>query len=358
MEELQARHRKELRDLQARITQKKKSATKKTRRGINDECERWAREIKERHEEEVRQLRGETETETETETDGATTTQDEGEGVTEGEGEEGKTSAEADAATTTGTIDDTVQDLAPKMQRLDVAGSSTTSPANGTSNDRSPVKRKPNRQKARLARRAADRAAEAEQAAAEASQMPDHRAAERQAMAAARARLALRETDIRPDGHCLYSAVAHGLAGAGVPLSLSSTVAAPTQSPSPSLQLQDGYKLVRAATADYLASRADEFAPFVEEPMAEYVRKVRETAEWGGQVELMAIARAFGVRVNVLRGDGSVEKLEPPAPAAAGSETQTPAQESTRGGGREIWLAYYQHSFGLGEHYNALQKMT
>src|ERR1700760_478752 len=53
MEELQARHRKEQRDLQSRITQKKKQASKKTRKGVNEECENLEAELKERQRAEV-----------------------------------------------------------------------------------------------------------------------------------------------------------------------------------------------------------------------------------------------------------------------------------------------------------------
>ena len=58
MEELQARHRKEQRDLQSQIAQKKKSASKKTRKGVNDECARLERELADRQELEVAELAG------------------------------------------------------------------------------------------------------------------------------------------------------------------------------------------------------------------------------------------------------------------------------------------------------------
>ena len=49
--------------------------------------------------------------------------------------------------------------------------------------------------------------------------MPDARARERAAMlAAAGARLGLREREVRADGHCLYAAVADQLQARGVPL--------------------------------------------------------------------------------------------------------------------------------------------
>jgi OTU domain-containing protein 6 len=60
VEALHARHRKEQRDLVARTTQKKKSATKKTRKGVTDECDRLEQELKERQAQEVAALSGET----------------------------------------------------------------------------------------------------------------------------------------------------------------------------------------------------------------------------------------------------------------------------------------------------------
>ncbi|KAK0246607.1 OTU protein, partial [Friedmanniomyces endolithicus] len=59
MEDLQARHRKEQRDLQSRVTQKKKRASKKTRKGVNDECEKLEAELKEKHAAEIALLSGE-----------------------------------------------------------------------------------------------------------------------------------------------------------------------------------------------------------------------------------------------------------------------------------------------------------
>jgi len=70
------------------------------------------------------------------------------------------------------------------------------------------------------------------------------------------------------------------------------------------------------------------------------VGKIKDTAEWGGQLELQAIARAFAVQVNVLQADGRVEKIE----------SETGSKDDP------VWLAYYRHSFGLGAHYNALKK--
>lgn len=319
MEELQAKHRKEQRDLQARITQKKKNATKKTRKGVNDECDRLQQELKAQQELEIAQLNG-------------------------------------DIAPPTENLDsltlDDAQETTPVIT-TDVGESTekpTLAPAPTQGDNETGRSKKPNRQKARLARREAERVAQAEIAAEEAAKQTDHRGNEKEVMEAAFKRLGLQEVEINPDGHCLYSAIAHQLDNLGLglkpdparivlqPSTLSrvDTVSSPKH---------DGYRAVRAVTADYITEHQDDFVPFMEDPLDEYVKKIRLTAEWGGQLELQAIARAYNVEINVLQGDGRVEKIE------SGSE---PDDDQVK----RIWLAYYRHTYGLGEHYNALAQKT
>ncbi|RMZ82285.1 hypothetical protein DV738_g1877, partial [Chaetothyriales sp. CBS 135597] len=261
MEELVARHKKEQRELQGRITQKKKNATKKTRKGVNDECERLERELKERQQAEINALAPPPDLEAEVE-----------DSVVEEEKE------------------------------------------------------------ARLLRRTAEQEAQAAAAEEEAANLPNLREQETSAMAREMAKRGLTETFIQPDGHCLYAACAHGM---------DPTIRSRAGPPSPSSQ--PPYQDVRLAVADFIANHADDFAPFLEEPVESYVKKIRDTAEWGGHLELQAIARSYNVRISILQADGRVQTFE----------------SDHQGGGDkldEIWLAYYRHSFGLGEHYNALSK--
>ena len=130
MEELQAKHRKELKDLQALVTQRKKSASKKTRKGVNDECAKLEAELKERQEQEVAELNGDVPVESRddvdaTETDGDTTD-----------------------AVTNGVASLSVNGSAAPQQNGKIEGGGG---GGGGS-------KKPNRQKARLARRAASHA--------------------------------------------------------------------------------------------------------------------------------------------------------------------------------------------------------
>jgi OTU domain-containing protein 6 len=295
MEETLARHRKEKRDLQARITQKKKNATKKTRKGVTEECERLERELAETHQAELGKSQP-----------------DGGHQLVEEVAElvitvpEDKVNGETQPGTA-----DTKSEAAPDSMSADQHRT-----------------RKPNRQRARLARRAAEQEAQVAAAEEEAENMPDQREQELAAMKAQMEKLGLSEIQIQPDGHCLFSACAHSL-----PPDL--------LAPQASEVKQQPYQKVRQAAADFMAEHPDDFEAFMEESLASYARKIRDTAEWGGQLELQAISRSYKVGINVLRANGQIEKI---SPGLDGDERQDP-----------IWLAYYQHSFGLGEHYNALR---
>jgi OTU domain-containing protein 6 len=311
MEDLLARHRADRRDLQNKITSKKKNATKKTRKGVNDECENLERELKERHQTEINELDGTSLV------DGAAALDLNGSQDTKEVLPEDRDSA--DNGTANAKHDQ--PDNPNKQVRFNAT---TTDDASPTTNGEQTPAKKPSRQKARLARRAAEQASLAATAAEEAANLPDQRAQELSAMKDQQTKLGLVELFIRPDGHCLYSAIAHSL-------------------PAEAGAEKVGYQGVRLRTSKFIESHPDDFSAFLEEPLDVYVRKIRDTAEWGGQIELQAIARAYGVTIKVLQADGRIEEFE------SGAEGPADAAE-------EVWLAYYKHSFGLGEHYNALKK--
>lgn len=320
MEVLLARHAKETRDLESRTTQKKKNASKKTRKGVNDECDRLERELQERHANERAELNGEL--------------------------------IPSDPLNDTLHEDDIPAGPTPSqptsidgVSTPDPTASVTSSLAHTTLDNASPTAasqpRKRNRQKERLARRAAERDEAAAQAAEEAALMPDLRGRERDVILVEARRRGLAEREVRADGHCLYAAIADQLGERGLHPRVEILGGARDEGAAEGKVA--GYRAVRRVAGEYIERNKDDFEPFLEEPLAEYVRKVKDTGEWGGHLELMALAKAYEVTINVVQGDGRVEKIESGQPKENGAE-------------KAIWLAYYRHGFGLGEHYNSLRK--
>lgn len=312
LEALQARHRKEQRDLVSQVTQKKKQASKKTRKGVNDECERLERELKERQERELASLNGE---------------------VAEAE----DPLSEDDQVDDKAEIEENVTNLTlngttPQSKESSVNGDAEDTNAGGR-------KKKPNRAKARLARRAAEQSAIVAEAEREAANAPNPRELERERMATQLERRKLALHEIRADGHCLYAAVADQLKTRELGLAPKIPVTIVGEENGD----VGGYKKVRYAAADWIQAHGDDFAGFMEDPLPEHVRKIRETGEWGGHLELLALARTYGARICVLHSDGQVDKIQP--------EGEDEAKDL-----EEIWLGYYKHSHGLGEHYNSLRK--
>lgn len=326
VEQMQARHRKEAKDLQGRVTSKKKNATKKTRKGVNDECAEMERKMKERQAEELEALVG----------DGG---QNDDNNTPEDDDEEDgqKETAQSELAAKMRAMG--VSELAAKPpQQPSKPPDESSSGNNGAAvGGGAGAGKKRNRQKERLARRAAEQEAAAEAAEQEAAGMTDHRGVERERMGAEFARHGLEEHEIRPDGHCLFSAVADQLGQAGVPVVPSGVEAGEGEQP--------GYKTVRRAAAGYIEAHGDDFAGFLEEDLGSYVRKIRDTAEWGGQLELLALASVYGVEVCVVQ-DGRTEVIQP----NGGGEVKDGEER------KKIWLAYYRHGYGLGEHYNSLRR--
>jgi OTU domain-containing protein 6 len=299
-EEMQSRHRKEKKDLESRVMQKKKGSSKKTRKGVNSECDELERQLQERQEQERATILGESAPDTDN--------------VPE--------------------LDEPTNDGPPSLNSNGVNGitesldentmSSATPPEDGQ-----PKKR--NRQKERLARRAAEQEAAIEAAKKEAANQPDQKAVERDLMLKEFKTKGLVEKSIRPDGHCLFSAVADQLSQVGIPLGAESDT---------ELKEDQRYKVVRKAAARYIEGHPDDFAAWLDEPLPQYVEKIRDTAEWGGHLELLALAKTYNVEICVLQ-DGGPQTIEPGLEGASKPE--------------KIWLAYYHHGFGLGEHYNSLR---
>ncbi|KAJ4265664.1 OTU protein [Fusarium torreyae] len=289
LDQVQTRHRRELKDLQGRITGKKKNATKKTRKGVNDECAEMERQLREKQAAEIAALNP---IEDQNEEDDAAP-------------EVGDQPEEDKLAAETGKL----KVSEPEEQQQQQPG------------------KKRNRQKERMARRAAEQEAAAQRAEEEASNMTNYRAKESEYMKTTFEKHGLVEKDIAPDGHCLFSAVADQLGQNNIPLGSEE-------------QKEPAYKTIRRVASSYMLEHGDDFVPFLEEDLEGYARKMRDTAEWGGQLELMALARQYKAEIRVVQ-DGRMERI---------------GEEEGAESGKTLWLAYYRHGYGLGEHYNSLRK--
>lgn len=298
LEEMQSRHRKEQKDLQSRITQKKKSATKKTRKGVNSECEELERQLQEKQRQEI-----------------AAQDRDRVPDIDDVSELDEHTNAEPET--------DGVNGVAESLEKTTISET--------PSEDGQPKKR--NRAKERLARRAVEQEAAIEAAKIEAANQPDPKAIEHANLQKEFRTHSLQEKLIRPDGHCLFSAVADQLQQIGIPLGAESDA-----------ELKEGerYKAVRKAASRYIEGHPDDFVAWLDEPLDQYVEKIRNTAEWGGHLELLALAKTYNVEIHVVQ-DGGAQTIEP---------------GEGKGRPEKIWLAYYRYGFGLGEHYNSLRKAT
>ncbi len=108
---------------------------------------------------------------------------------------------------------------------------------------------------------------------------------------------------------------------------------------------------LRQAAADFIRQHPDDFVPFLmdeefesddlEAELLKYCEKVSETAAWGGQVELGALARALQRQIKVY---------------AVGMPEVTLGDEFSSQGVLEV--CYLRHAFGLGEHYNSVEALV
>mgnify|MGYP001241065001 CR=1 FL=1 len=100
-------------------------------------------------------------------------------------------------------------------------------------------------------------------------------------------------------------------------------------------QSDSTYTEVRKTCAAFMEAHESDFAPFIEdESFGDHCAKVRSSAEWGGQPELLVLARALGRPIVVYSRDS--------APLRMGESD-----------GEELVVTYHRDYYALGEHYNS-----
>lgn len=137
--------------------------------------------------------------------------------------------------------------------------------------------------------------------------------------------------EIASDGHCMYRAVEDQLGRRALP------------------GLVLSLKELRSRTAEHMRAHADDFLPFLThattgdmysaEDFEKYCNEVDHTSAWGGQLELRALTEVLKLPIEVIQADVSDIKI--------GEEYDS----------APITLVYMRHAFGLGEHYNSVERL-
>ncbi|XP_045116148.1 deubiquitinase OTUD6B-like isoform X2 [Portunus trituberculatus] len=253
-EELAARHRKEKKELQAKVQQMKKMVNKdkKKKKEVLEEITQLEKDLKQRHAEELALLKASEETVTDVGSEVAVLS------LEEEEEEEG------------------VQD------------NEASSP---------PQEGKPTEKKVSKAEKRRKKKAEAnrEREARIKEEMANNKNCARN-VEAEKLKELLRERqlkmhEIEPDGNCMYAAIAHQAGN-------NTTV--------PGLRAQAG---------QFIRSNFSDFAPFITDPktgemltpeqFSEYCDLIVKTPAWGGQPELRALSQVLHRRIEVLQAEGS-----------------------------------------------------
>ncbi|KAJ3266146.1 OTU domain-containing protein 6A [Chytriomyces hyalinus] len=259
IEELHARHRKETKELQGRITGMKKAASsdKKKKKELPELIAGLEADMKARHAQELADFVAQS-----------------------------VNSQEKDA--TADTEDCSVNE--PDEQSSS-AQATVPSPALQT--------KKPNRQQQRKAKKAANFEEQRRLAEIEAADTVDVKAEEDEAIQKMIGAMSLSVKQITADGHCLYSAVADQL----------------------SLVTQTdllGYSHFRRLAAQTMRSNPDEFLPFLvnesgdmmdEDEYEKYCKDVESSATWGGQLEIKAMSLALKREIHVIQMGNPVLKI-------------------------------------------------
>lgn len=282
-EQLAKQHRKEKKDLQAKIQSMKNAIPKndkKRRKQLTEEIAKIEADLSQKHKEELRQLKSNANTKVEEVLNGVETMKVEG-----AEEEEGEV----------------------KQPRVTKA------------------------QKRRDKKAAQEKERESRIAEAEVQNLQGVRHQEGLKLAQKLAQQQLQIKEISSDGHCMYRAIEDQLAQLSQPGVIMSM------------------KELRSRTAEHMRSHADDFLPFLTNPntgdmyttdeFEKYCSDVEHTAAWGGQLELRALTQVLRLPVEVIQADSPTIKI--------GEEFDS----------KPITLVYMRHAYGLGEHYNSVERL-
>lgn len=284
-DEIIARHKKEQKDLIATITGLKKQATKKTRKNVMNKCVEMQSDLDKRQQDELSQLDGE--------------------------------------------VEQREQDITPEelLAQLNISENSTKVAEAVIQAAPQMGKPKRNRQKERMERKKQEIEKIKAEAQKEANDTIDYRKIEQESMDKILALNNLVLNEIKPDGHCLFASIQDQLSCRhGISIEI---------------------KELRARAADHIQENSDQFIPFLfDETTGElhdldlYLENLRNTAMWGSDMEILALAKEFDCPISIYMAGSSTVRI------------------NEDGQNQELKIGFYKNSYALGEHYNSLRDST
>lgn len=154
-----------------------------------------------------------------------------------------------------------------------------------------------------------------EQIESEVANKIDYKQIEMDALAPILAQKRMKVHAIPADGNCLFNAIIH------------------------QLKLVDYQKVhtcqsLRNIAVECIQEKKSEYSPFILEDFDEYCMKMKDTAAWGGQLEIQCLSDALGIKITIYQANS--------VPMEIGDYS------------KNINIAYFRKAYGLGEHYDSL----
>lgn len=292
-EQILERHKKERKDLQNQIMSLKKQSNKKQRKSVNDQCRDLEIQLDQKHQQEL-QLRD-----------------------IENRTCDTKFIASNNHETETMSQLGEKQVFEPKKRR--------------------------NRQKERIAKREAEIARIKQEAQIEADSQPDLKKIEQSSLDHICQINGLKQINILPDGHCLFSSILDQLKERHSNIPSKDYIFPTGYQGTKEIMEMDVYAL-RSISCWYVRENRNDFIPYLFDEVTStikdidaYIESIEKTAQWGGEIELLSLSKVFQCCISVLMSGRSTLNINE-------DECKNP----------ELKLVYYQHSYALGAHYNSL----
>lgn len=116
-------------------------------------------------------------------------------------------------------------------------------------------------------------------------------------------------------------------------------------------------KELRAIAVDYIESNREAIEPFVlaslensNTSFEEYCDNIRNTNEWGGEVELVALSNSLKVHIHVIR---ALNHRDESYGEQFYQEFDGNCDSGNRLGDNTLYIVYHIHLFASGPHYNS-----